>query len=400
MSPPDAMDASNETSGVKSKDLVVTKPADIDDADFANYFCTYGYLYHQKDMLEDQNRMTAYHDAVRLNPDCFKDKVVLDVGTGSGVLAMWAAQAGAKKVYAVEATHMAAQARKIVAANGLSDVVEVIQCKVEELELPEKVDVIISEWMGYFLLRESMFDSVLGARDKWMKPGGAMFPSHAKMYLSAIKTQKGGQKHQELQESLHVWDDFVANTHENYGIDLSCMNGEYEDEQKDHYLNTSAWVDIKPQQKVSNVFTLASFDLNKCTMADISVLRELDFKLTLYPGGGPPGSEARAGAFAGWFDVTFAGSEENPCENIVELTTAPDANGATHWGQQAFYMYPEISASDGAVISGKFDMLRRKENQRLYSVRISWTQSNKDGVVNDSVPGSDDGRRTNVWHIE
>ena len=85
------------------------KPKEIGDADFANYFCTYGYLYHQKDMLEDQARMTAYHNAVRMNPRSFKDKVVLDVGTGSGILAIWAAQNGAKKVYAVEATYMAAE---------------------------------------------------------------------------------------------------------------------------------------------------------------------------------------------------------------------------------------------------------------------------------------------------
>lgn len=380
-----------------SKDMVVTKPADIDDADFANYFCTYGYLYHQKDMLEDQNRMTAYHNAVRLNPDSFKDKVVLDVGTGSGVLAMWAAQAGAKKVYAVEATHMAVQARKIVAANGLSDIVEVFQCKVEELVLPEKVDVIISEWMGYFLLRESMFDSVLNARDKWMKPGGAMFPSHAKMYLSAIKTAKSKQKQQELDESLNVWDDFVANTHENYGIDLTCMNSEFEDEQKEHYLNSSAWVDIHPTQLLcAKPFTLASFDLNTCTMDDIAMLRDVDFELSLFErNSGASGDEMCAGAFAGWFDVTFAGSSENPCENVVELTTAPDANGATHWGQQAFYMYPEISPSRGSKIKGKFDMLRRKENQRLYSVRMNWKQLTKDGVVNEDI-----GQRGIVWHIE
>ena len=65
--------------------MVVMKPKEIGDADFANYFCTYGYLYHQKDMLEDQARMTAYHNAVRMNPRSFKDKVVLDVGTGSGI---------------------------------------------------------------------------------------------------------------------------------------------------------------------------------------------------------------------------------------------------------------------------------------------------------------------------
>ena len=51
-----------------------------------------------------------------------------------------------------------------------------------------QVDIIISEWMGYFLLRESMLDSVLYARDKWLKPGGALYPSHCKMYLAPIRS--------------------------------------------------------------------------------------------------------------------------------------------------------------------------------------------------------------------
>ncbi len=70
--------------------------------DFANYFCSYAQLYHQKQMLADHNRMAAYHAAIMGNPDVFKDKIVMDVGTGSGILAAWAAQAGAKRVYASE----------------------------------------------------------------------------------------------------------------------------------------------------------------------------------------------------------------------------------------------------------------------------------------------------------
>ena len=58
---------------------------------------------------------------------------------------------------------MADHARTLVAANGLADVVEVMRATAEDVELPEKVDIIISEWMGYFLLRESMLDSVLKA---------------------------------------------------------------------------------------------------------------------------------------------------------------------------------------------------------------------------------------------
>eukprot|EP00775_Hariotina_reticulata_P004143 gene4143-4392_t len=130
-----------------------------DGKDFANYFCTYAFLYHQKDMLEDHKRTGAYYNAVLQNKRMFTDKVVLDVGTGSGILAIFAAMAGARKVYAVEATSMAKHARALVEHNKLGDVVEVIQGTIESIDLPEKVDIIISEWMGYLLLRESMLDS-------------------------------------------------------------------------------------------------------------------------------------------------------------------------------------------------------------------------------------------------
>ena len=69
---------------------------------------------------------------------CFVEKTVLDVGTGSGILAIWSAQAGAKKVYAVEATKMAEHARVLIKANNLEDVVEVIESNMEDVSLPEK----------------------------------------------------------------------------------------------------------------------------------------------------------------------------------------------------------------------------------------------------------------------
>jgi len=70
-------------------------------ADFANYFCSYAYLYHQKQMLTDHHRMQSYHSAVMKNKELFKGATVVDVGTGSGILAVWIAQAGAEKLWAV-----------------------------------------------------------------------------------------------------------------------------------------------------------------------------------------------------------------------------------------------------------------------------------------------------------
>ena len=65
------------------------------------------------------------------------------------------------------------KAREIVKKNGLSDKITIIKSKVEEAVLPvEKVDIIISEWMGYFLLYEAMLDTVLFARDKWLVKDG------------------------------------------------------------------------------------------------------------------------------------------------------------------------------------------------------------------------------------
>lgn len=74
----------------------------------------------QKDMIEDHRRTGAYYQAVQQNKKQFEGKVVLDVGTGSGILAIFAAQAGARKVYAVEATPMALKARKLVEGNNVS----------------------------------------------------------------------------------------------------------------------------------------------------------------------------------------------------------------------------------------------------------------------------------------
>ena len=69
-------------------------------------------------------------------------------------------------------------------------VITLVKGKLEDVELPiQQFDIIISEWMGYFLLYESMLDTVLLARDKYLKPGGLIFPDTASLYICAIEDQ-------------------------------------------------------------------------------------------------------------------------------------------------------------------------------------------------------------------
>lgn len=125
------------------------------------------------------------------NKHLFVDKIVLDVGAGTGILSIFAARAGAKHVYAVDNANIATHARTIIKENGLSDKITVIKGKIEDIVLPvEKVDIIISEWMGYFLLYESMLDCVLWARDKYLTPEGLLFPDRAVLYIAAIEDEE------------------------------------------------------------------------------------------------------------------------------------------------------------------------------------------------------------------
>ena len=125
------------------------------------YFDSYSHFGIHEEMLKDVVRTRSYMNAIEQNKHLFKDKVVLDIGCGTGILSMFAARAGARKVYAIECSAIADQAKTIVAENGFGDVIEVIKEKMENVVLQEEyVDIIISEWMGYFLLYESMLDTV------------------------------------------------------------------------------------------------------------------------------------------------------------------------------------------------------------------------------------------------
>jgi SAM-dependent methyltransferase len=429
-------------------------------------------------MLEDHRRTGAYFRAVRNNARQFKDKVVLDVGTGSGILALFAAQAGAKVVYAVEATSMAKHARALVEANGYGGVVQVIQGTIETAELPEKVrgrlggarfsekvlaarvcppprrsrpgekkrrekhakkrpftpllillhpppprqrppttttqvDIIISEWMGYFLLRESMLDSVLLARDRWLKPGGALYPSHARMLLAPCRTPQSAQRASDFHSAMEGWGEFAGDMARLYGVDLRCLSESYRGEQREYFLRTAAWADVHPSQLMGPGVALGVVGGGAGGAAGAGAAAAAA-AATNGGGNGASGAEAaakakapgqeqeeeeeldllkvqvgqlkdkaleasatlsfsesgRAEGLVGWFDVSFRGSPENPADDPVVLTTEPDADGATHWGQQLFHVHPPLQVVAGERVALRMRLSRREDNHRLLKVQF------------------------------
>lgn len=165
-------------------------------------------------------RTELYRTAIIKNPSNFQGKTVMDVGCGSGILSLFAAQAGARKVYAVEASSMAEQARKLVKANGFGAIIEVIENKVEDItaaQIPLKtVDVIVSEPLGTFLLNERMLETYIIARDMFLKPKGLMFPNKADLCVMPFTDE--AIYNEQLSKS-EFW-----RTTDFHGLDLSCLH--------------------------------------------------------------------------------------------------------------------------------------------------------------------------------
>merc|ERR1712223_1977732 len=112
------------------------------------YFDSYAHFGIHEEMLKDEVRTLTYRNSMYHNKHLFKDKVVLDVGCGTGILSMFAKKAGAKHVYGIDMSSIIDHAKVIVKDNGMEDGITLMKRKVEEVELPvDKVDIIISEWM-------------------------------------------------------------------------------------------------------------------------------------------------------------------------------------------------------------------------------------------------------------
>lgn len=299
------------------------------------YFGTYSHYDIHAEMLQDKVRTVSYKEAIMNNRCQFEGKVVLDVGCGTGILSMFAAKAGAAHVYGIDMSDIAYQAMDIVRENNLQDKVTILKGRIEEVVLPvSKVDIIISEWMGYFLLYESMLDSVLFARDKWLRVGGAMYPSHCTVSLLAAHDQK-------LEASyVSFWEDV-------YGFNMPSL--------KKEVLSEGLMQVVNPDSVMSEPCRVYGIDVNTVQSKNLDYQTDFSLRIT------KPGI---CSAIVGYFDIGFEG------ENASMFTTSP-LSPQTHWKQTVFFLNEKIVVESGTILKGKIDCHKSAKDPRSLVVRLT-----------------------------
>lgn len=279
---------------------------------------------------------------------------------------MFCAKAGAKQVIAVDRSDIIEKARENIFNNGLSKVITCVKGAIEEVVLPVKeVDIIVSEWMGYFLLYEAMLPSVLYARDKYLKPDGLLAPSSCTLWIAPIADQEY------IADHISFWRDV-------YGFDMKAMQeGIYDD----------ARVETTPKNllcgepcpfKVLDLHTIKTEELVFTSPWTSELNREVD----------------SVDGFLIWFDNFFTTSRSEPVpppettpdnwkgksEGAVAFTTGP-FHTETHWRQGLLLATPQEKQTKLAPpykLSGDITYATADDNKRALTLDASW--AGPDGV--------------------
>jgi protein arginine N-methyltransferase 3 len=345
------------------------------------YFESYKGNSIHREMIEDRIRTESYRNFILNHADLFKGKTVLDVGCGTGILSMFCAQAGAKKVFAVDNSGIALRAREIVKKNGFEGTIQVIQGRVEDFNTQRtigngKVDIIVSEWMGYALLYEGMLDSVLRARDLYLKPGGLMVPSHCTLRLAPISDRDW------ISESTgeRFWKDV-------YGLDFSPMiPGSHLN------LREIGVFDVPGKAICGEAVTFYEIDIARVKVEELDFTAPFEATLAKYAGA--------LDAFTIWFDTFFLPHDKpTDLKNAdalywqeeggegVAFTTGPSGT-PTHWHQAVLLLADEDRKAHlkaGSKLKGTVTYKKRKRDARGIDVRITWEGESTDGPVSGTV---------------
>jgi protein arginine N-methyltransferase 1 len=267
-------------------------------------------FHEQERMLADRPRMAFYQAAIdrRIRPG---DRVI-DLGTGTGILAALAARRGAAHVYAIDHSAILKHARILAAANHVANV-EFVAAHSTEFTTAERVDVIVHEQMGDGLFDEAMVANVTDLRDRLLKPGGRIVPSAFDFYCEPIKVN-------DARLVPFIWELNVL------GYDYSSL--EWSRPQESGYYHLVSSDQSLIEHFLGEPAPALSIDLQTLREADLP--RELRFTRTVVNAG-------RCDGFAVFFRARV--------DDDLALSSSPlDPGRAPHWGFRILRTGREIFA--------------------------------------------------------
>ena len=264
-------------------------------------------------MIADTVRMEAYESALRRLID--PHKIVLDIGTGTGVMALLACHYGAKKVYAVEPGDAVHLAKEIAAANGWSDKIVFYQQRSTDLVLPKPADIIVSDLRGVLPIFQHHLPSIIDARDRLLGETGTLIPQCDNLYVSIVAAPRLVEAYR------HPWTDSP------YGINMQPA--------ADCLIHLWRKANFRKEDLLCRPAPWAALDYRTIVRADVQGSVELVID-----------GETTAHGFAMWFDTDLF--------EDAGFSTAPGSNDTVYG--QAFFPWPEpmaLAAGDAVTISLK-----------------------------------------------
>ena len=269
-------------------------------------------IIQHRSMLADQVRMSAYQRA--LHQVVKPGDVVVDIGTGSGILAYFALQAQASRVYAIERDReVIQQAAKLAAANQLDQQIVFLAGNADKIEIPEKGNVLVSETLGYFGIDEDILDHLGDARQRFLQDGGAIIPAWLELYLVPVEADAVWQK------NAAIWRVDL------YGVDFSAI--------KDPALSNRWVVDCSSASYLAAPVQVASYDFYHAQRGPEVFEFAPEFAID---------RTGKLHGLVGYFKVGLSPD--------VTLSTAPDAP-ATHWHQMFFPLEESLEVEAGCTVA-------------------------------------------------
>lgn len=215
-------------------------------------------------MLDDVRRTDAFTAALRATVR--PDDVVLDIGTGSGILAMTAALAGARHVYAIEASGIAELARRAFADNGLADRITLLEGWSTRVSLPERATLLVSEVIGAEPLEEDILGTTIDARRRLLTPDAQLVPRGLALTVQAVSVP------QLMRWASRVDRESVGRWRERYGVDLSVL---WESRRREPLPWTVDGMTVSTWPSVGAPTTLVDLDLTTVASAVIDAVAEI-----------------------------------------------------------------------------------------------------------------------------